>query len=235
MMGSLFDPVETVYLRRNQIDQTRKVRLDKNSLWQPKVSRFVYVDNQPLRFFDYPRNQLPGMMTAAAGRTRGQEPDIGKFKPGLDAILGQSFADRLPELPLLVQNQQRKHQHSDRRSNDYRNPPRLVAFAFVRNCLQRKEREDQRNHENQDAPKGVPLRILTATFQQKLLGFRAAHSDDALSGSHFSPSTSCMSYNPGFCFTTHCAARSAPKANVSRLEALCVSSRRSPVPAKMTV
>ncbi len=77
-----------------------------------------------------------------------------------------------------------------------------------------------------------------------LLGERAGvRADDntyftsAASGTafYFNPSTSCISYRPGFCPATHCAARSAPLANVSRLDALCVSSTRSPVFAKITV
>lgn len=52
---------------------------------------------------------------------------------------------------------------------------------------------------------------------------------------HFSPSTSCMSYTPGGRPTTQRAARSAPWAKVSRLEARWVSSRRSPGVAKITV
>jgi hypothetical protein len=52
---------------------------------------------------------------------------------------------------------------------------------------------------------------------------------------YFKPSTSCMLYSPGFCRTTHWAARNAPFANVSRLDALCVSSTRSPFAAKITV
>ena len=53
--------------------------------------------------------------------------------------------------------------------------------------------------------------------------------------SYFNPNTSCMSYRPGFCLTTHAAARRAPLAKVSRLEALWVSSKRSPFVAKRTV
>src|SRR5688572_2735367 len=52
---------------------------------------------------------------------------------------------------------------------------------------------------------------------------------------HFKPSTSCMSYTPGGCFTTQCAARTAPRAKMPRSLALCVSSRRSPRAAKRTV
>lgn len=50
-----------------------------------------------------------------------------------------------------------------------------------------------------------------------------------------SPRTSCIVYRPGGCVTTHWAARNAPWAKVSRLEALWVNSRRSPFAAKMTV
>ena len=52
---------------------------------------------------------------------------------------------------------------------------------------------------------------------------------------YFNPSTSCMSYKPGGLVTTHRAARSAPRANVSRLDARCVTSIRSPGPPKSTV
>jgi hypothetical protein len=49
-----------------------------------------------------------------------------------------------------------------------------------------------------------------------------------------SPSTSCMPYSPGFCFASHSAARSAPRAKVSRLWARWMNSNRSPMPRKMT-
>src|SRR5207248_3948698 len=50
-----------------------------------------------------------------------------------------------------------------------------------------------------------------------------------------SPNTSCMSYNPGGLPTTHCAARTAPRAKLSRLVARWVSSSRSPSARKKTV
>ena len=49
------------------------------------------------------------------------------------------------------------------------------------------------------------------------------------------PRTSSMSYSPGALSLAQSAARSAPLAKVSRLEALCVSSSRSPSFAKITV
>ena len=48
----------------------------------------------------------------------------------------------------------------------------------------------------------------------------------------FSPRTSNMVYIPFFLPASQAAARAAPRAKLSRLEALWVSSRRSPVPAK---
>jgi len=46
------------------------------------------------------------------------------------------------------------------------------------------------------------------------------------------PRTSCISYNPGFCFTTHLAALTAPWENMSLVWARWVSSMRSPMPMK---
>jgi len=44
-----------------------------------------------------------------------------------------------------------------------------------------------------------------------------------------------MSYSPGFCSTTHFAARTLPRENMSRVWARWVSSIRSPSAAKMTL
>lgn len=46
------------------------------------------------------------------------------------------------------------------------------------------------------------------------------------------PRTSCISYNPGFCFTTHLAALTAPWENMSLVWARWVISMRSPMPMK---
>ncbi len=46
------------------------------------------------------------------------------------------------------------------------------------------------------------------------------------------PRTSCISYSPGFCLTTHLAARAAPRENMSRVWARWVISILSPMPMK---
>ncbi len=53
----------------------------------------------------------------------------------------------------------------------------------------------------------------------------------AAQASYRRPSTSCMSYSPHSLPARKRAARSAPRANVARLLALCVISTRSPIPA----
>ncbi|BEH08523.1 hypothetical protein GSUET_01350 [Geobacter sulfurreducens subsp. ethanolicus] len=49
---------------------------------------------------------------------------------------------------------------------------------------------------------------------------------------YFRPSTSCMSYNPGAFPTTHWAARTEPRENMSRVMARWEISIRSPMPMK---
>lgn len=50
--------------------------------------------------------------------------------------------------------------------------------------------------------------------------------------SYFKPSTSCMSYSPGVLPTTHLAARTLPRENMSRVMARWEISIRSPMPMK---
>jgi len=50
--------------------------------------------------------------------------------------------------------------------------------------------------------------------------------------SYFKPKTSCMSYSPGCLPTTHLAARTEPRENMSRVMARWEISMRSPWPMK---
>src|SRR5438067_2173467 len=64
---------------------------------------------------------------------------------------------------------------------------------------------------------GCPLPLCQPLTRQVPMAHRVgAQYKKAALGQSFNPSTSCILYNPGFCSSTHSAARSAPLAKVSR-------------------
>src|SRR5437867_3185216 len=80
-----------------------------------------------------------------------------------------------------------------------------------------------------------PQRNTRASMASSTTRSRVFFASGTVAPCYLKPSTSCMSYRPGACVTTHCAARRAPRAKVSRLCTRCVTSIRSPSPPKRTV